>query len=162
MAFNPPLGSTSPAVLLDNATRLDELVNGPEATVPDRAGDPLYSWRLLQRKITQLGGMLGFASESDLLAYIPTNANQVGMDTATGTLWLWNGSVWSKAGYQNSDIIDYMNDLVGSTTLATIGDLTGSNYIVKANGTRVASTNWRNSTFLAVKEGQTLIRTRVS
>ncbi len=40
MAFNPELGSTSPAVLLDNAERLDKLVNGPAATVPDRAGQP--------------------------------------------------------------------------------------------------------------------------
>ncbi|HCP5897047.1 TPA: hypothetical protein OEJ32_003533, partial [Klebsiella pneumoniae] len=45
MAFNPELGSTSPAVLLDNAKRLDELVNGPAATVPDRAGQPLDTWR---------------------------------------------------------------------------------------------------------------------
>ncbi|MGU3320679.1 sialate O-acetylesterase [Klebsiella pneumoniae] len=48
MAFNPELGSTSPAVLLDNAKRLDELTNGPAATVPDRAGEPLYSWRKMQ------------------------------------------------------------------------------------------------------------------
>lgn len=47
MAFDPSLGSTSPAVLLDNATRLDELVNGPAGTVPDRAGQPLDSWRLM-------------------------------------------------------------------------------------------------------------------
>ncbi|VGH18963.1 flagellar biosynthesis, cell-distal portion of basal-body rod [Klebsiella quasipneumoniae] len=47
MAFDPPLGSTSPAVLLDNATRLDELVNGPAGTVTDRAGQPLDSWRLM-------------------------------------------------------------------------------------------------------------------
>ncbi|WP_411545858.1 hypothetical protein [Klebsiella pneumoniae] len=40
MAFNPELGSTSPAVLLDNAERLDKLVNGPAADVPDRGGDP--------------------------------------------------------------------------------------------------------------------------
>ncbi|HBR1515422.1 TPA: hypothetical protein L9L67_005004 [Klebsiella quasipneumoniae subsp. quasipneumoniae] len=45
MAFDPPLGSTSPAVLLDNATRLDELVNGPAGTVNDRSGQPLDSWR---------------------------------------------------------------------------------------------------------------------
>ncbi|NKR38266.1 sialate O-acetylesterase [Klebsiella variicola] len=50
MAFDPPLGSTTPAVLLDNATRLDELVNGPAADVPDRAGDPLYSWRQMMEK----------------------------------------------------------------------------------------------------------------
>ncbi|MCW9309273.1 hypothetical protein N5F18_25145, partial [Klebsiella pneumoniae] len=48
MAFDPPLGSTSPAVLLDNAKRLDELTNGPAATVPDRAGEPLDSWRKMQ------------------------------------------------------------------------------------------------------------------
>ncbi|WDQ09555.1 SGNH/GDSL hydrolase family protein [Klebsiella grimontii] len=47
MAFDPPLGNTSPAVLLDNATRLDELVNGPAGTVNDRAGQPLDSWRLM-------------------------------------------------------------------------------------------------------------------
>ncbi|MCZ0885544.1 SGNH/GDSL hydrolase family protein [Raoultella ornithinolytica] len=49
MAFNPPLGSTSPAVLLDNAKRLDELANGPAAIVPDRAGQPLDSWRLMMQ-----------------------------------------------------------------------------------------------------------------
>ncbi|MEB6345109.1 hypothetical protein MXM68_07760 [Klebsiella pneumoniae] len=48
MAFNPELGSSSPAVLLDNAKRLDELTNGPAATVPDRAGEPLDSWRKMQ------------------------------------------------------------------------------------------------------------------
>ncbi|HBT4844006.1 TPA: hypothetical protein ACXEN4_005420 [Klebsiella pneumoniae] len=50
MAFNPELGSTSPAVLLDNAERLDKLVNGPAADVPDRGGDPLYSWRQMIAK----------------------------------------------------------------------------------------------------------------
>lgn len=47
MAFNPELGSSSPEVLLDNAKRLDELVNGDAATVPDRAGQPLDTWRLM-------------------------------------------------------------------------------------------------------------------
>ncbi|WPS10395.1 hypothetical protein SM907_10615 [Klebsiella aerogenes] len=50
MAFNPPLGSNSPVVLLDNATRLDKLVNGPAVDVPDRAGDLLYSWRQMMAK----------------------------------------------------------------------------------------------------------------
>ncbi|STR40479.1 Uncharacterised protein [Klebsiella michiganensis] len=34
MAFNPELGSSSPAVLLDNAERLDKLVNGPLQMFP--------------------------------------------------------------------------------------------------------------------------------
>jgi hypothetical protein len=33
-----------------NVQRLDELVNGPAADVPDRAGDPLYSWRQMMAK----------------------------------------------------------------------------------------------------------------
>jgi len=45
MAFNPELGSTSPAVLLDNAERLDKLVNSDALTVPDRAGVDLDTWR---------------------------------------------------------------------------------------------------------------------
>ncbi|HHQ3254412.1 MULTISPECIES: SGNH/GDSL hydrolase family protein [Klebsiella pneumoniae complex] len=50
MAFNPELGSTSPAVLLDNAERLDKLVNGPELTEPDRAGVDLDTWRGMMAK----------------------------------------------------------------------------------------------------------------
>ncbi|WP_255944583.1 hypothetical protein [Klebsiella variicola] len=79
MAFDPPLGSTSPAVLLDNATRLDELVNGPATTVPDRAGQPLDSWRQIvtmmlaavtdaQNSITAIG--LPFNTLSDAQAAV--------------------------------------------------------------------------------------------
>ncbi|EPP1399894.1 SGNH/GDSL hydrolase family protein, partial [Klebsiella pneumoniae] len=54
MAFNPELGSTSPAVLLDNAERLDKLVNGPELTEPDRAGVELDTWRGMMAKNDQV------------------------------------------------------------------------------------------------------------
>ncbi|MGI1275862.1 right-handed parallel beta-helix repeat-containing protein [Klebsiella quasipneumoniae subsp. similipneumoniae] len=62
MAFNPELGSTSPAVLVDNAKRLDELVNGPAAVVPDRAEEPLDSWRQImavnQERVDQLDDII--------------------------------------------------------------------------------------------------------
>ncbi|MFW4112515.1 right-handed parallel beta-helix repeat-containing protein, partial [Klebsiella pneumoniae] len=54
MAFNPELGSTSPAVLLDNAERLDKLVNGDAATEPDRAGVDLDTWRGMMAKNDQI------------------------------------------------------------------------------------------------------------
>ncbi|MEH4266300.1 hypothetical protein [Klebsiella aerogenes] len=54
MAFNPPLGSTNSDVFMGNVQRLDELVNGPAADVPDRAGDPLYSWRLIRQSLIPL------------------------------------------------------------------------------------------------------------
>ncbi|HFJ2520854.1 TPA: SGNH/GDSL hydrolase family protein, partial [Klebsiella pneumoniae] len=41
---------TSPAVLLDNAERLDKLVNGDALTEPDRAGDDLDTWRGMMAK----------------------------------------------------------------------------------------------------------------
>ncbi|HIG8555620.1 TPA: hypothetical protein ACYENP_005243, partial [Klebsiella michiganensis] len=50
MAFNPELGSASPAVLLDNAERLDKLVNGDAPTEPDRAGVYLDTWRGMMAK----------------------------------------------------------------------------------------------------------------
>ncbi|WP_234971983.1 hypothetical protein [Raoultella ornithinolytica] len=48
--LNPPLGTTTPEIFLDNVERADRLVNGPEATVPDRGGEPLDSWRLMMAK----------------------------------------------------------------------------------------------------------------
>ncbi|MGY8406868.1 hypothetical protein L1R10_21765 [Klebsiella pneumoniae] len=68
MAFNPELGSTSPAVLLDNAERLDKLVNGPAATVPDRAGQPLDSWRKIIAAILESSAA---AMETIRLTLIP-------------------------------------------------------------------------------------------
>ncbi|RRF43952.1 hypothetical protein EAO14_01705 [Klebsiella pneumoniae] len=72
MAFDPPLGSTSPAVLLDNATRLDELVNGPAGTVNDRAGQPLDSWRKI---IAALQESSAAAMETIRLTLIPSVNN---------------------------------------------------------------------------------------
>jgi hypothetical protein len=57
MAFNPALGSTSPAVLLDNAKRLDKLVNGEQSTVDDRSGEPLPTWRGITADIEMLASL---------------------------------------------------------------------------------------------------------
>ncbi|HBU5716755.1 SGNH/GDSL hydrolase family protein [Klebsiella pneumoniae] len=48
--LNPPLGTTTPEIFLDNVKRADELVNGPAGTVNDRAGDPLDTWRQMMAK----------------------------------------------------------------------------------------------------------------
>ncbi|EOW0252882.1 hypothetical protein ACN4AG_005174, partial [Klebsiella pneumoniae] len=51
MAYIPPVGQTTdPDIFLDNVKRADRLVNGPEATVPDRGGVPLDSWRQMMAK----------------------------------------------------------------------------------------------------------------
>ncbi|MCE0051273.1 SGNH/GDSL hydrolase family protein [Klebsiella quasipneumoniae subsp. quasipneumoniae] len=48
--LNPPLGTTTPEILLDNVKRADELVNGPAGTVNDRGGEPLDTWRQMMAK----------------------------------------------------------------------------------------------------------------
>ncbi|MFY4827786.1 hypothetical protein [Klebsiella pneumoniae] len=48
--LNPPLGTTTPEIFLDNVKRADELVNGPAGTVDDRAGEPLDTWRQMMSK----------------------------------------------------------------------------------------------------------------
>ncbi|WP_373393816.1 hypothetical protein ACEPRU_17825 [Raoultella ornithinolytica] len=48
--LNPPLGTTTPEIFMDNVKRADRLVNGPEGTVDDRAGKPLDSWRQMMRQ----------------------------------------------------------------------------------------------------------------
>lgn len=110
MAFIPPLGNTSPEVLLDNATRLDELVNGPAADVADRAGDPLYSWRQIMAMAEDVlaayqenGGVLAFADEQKLLAFTPDKPNVLALDSATGAYWFWDGTAWHKSAWQNGN-----------------------------------------------------------
>ncbi|MEX0551598.1 CotH kinase family protein [Raoultella terrigena] len=111
MAFNPPLGSMSPDVLVDNAIRLDELLNGPAADVPDRAGDPLYSWRQIMAMAADVlaayqenGGVLAFANEQTLLAFTPDKPNVLALDSATGAYWFWDGTKWIKNSYQFAEI----------------------------------------------------------
>ncbi len=48
--LNPPLGTTTPEIFLDNVKRADRLVNGPEETVDDRGGQPLDTWRQMMAK----------------------------------------------------------------------------------------------------------------
>ncbi|HDK6480349.1 TPA: SGNH/GDSL hydrolase family protein [Klebsiella variicola] len=48
--LNPPLGTTTPEIFMDNVKRADELVNGPAGTVNDRAGEPLDTWRGMMAK----------------------------------------------------------------------------------------------------------------
>ncbi|WP_411178300.1 hypothetical protein ACHQIY_06040 [Klebsiella pneumoniae] len=48
--LNPPLGTTTPEIFLDNVKRADKLVNGPAGTVNDRGGEPLDTWRQMMAK----------------------------------------------------------------------------------------------------------------
>ncbi|CAM7887678.1 TPA: CotH kinase family protein [Klebsiella pneumoniae] len=109
--LNPPLGTTTPEIFLDNVKRADKLVNGPAATVPDRGGEPLDSWRLIMEKVADVlaayqenGGVLAFASEQALLAFTPDKPNVLALDSTTGAYWFWDGTKWIKNSYQFAEI----------------------------------------------------------
>lgn len=114
MAFNPPLGSTSPAVLVDNAKRLDELVNGPAATVPDRAGEPLDSWRQI---LAMVAAAIVEAQNSITAIGLPfTSLDEAQAAVAAGKIP--EGSVtWVRSTDGSSLADEYMN--IGGTLQAT-------------------------------------------
>ncbi|STS78734.1 kinase [Klebsiella pneumoniae] len=112
-------GARLPLWLLDNAERLDKLVNGPAAAVPDRGGDSLKSWRLQQQEIANTlvnfqenGGAMGFSSLQELLAFTPDKANVLAVDTSTGEQYLWNGTEWVPSEYQVNSQIKSLNEIV--------------------------------------------------
>lgn len=144
MAFNPPLGSMSPDVLVDNAIRLDELLNGPAADVPDRAGDPLYSWRQIMAMAADVlaayqenGGVLAFANEQTLLAFTPDKPNVLALDSATGAYWFWDGTKWIKNSYQFAEIAGEQSLVIQRLFITmqllsgTINDLDNADQIIR-------------------------------
>ncbi|HID2999335.1 TPA: hypothetical protein ACXF9B_002043 [Klebsiella pneumoniae] len=97
MAFNPELGSTSPAVLLDNAERLDKLLNGDATTEPDRAGVDLDTWRGMMAKnaeaisaLMENGGVAVYVTESVLRASVPSDQHNLAIDQSTGNYYSWD------------------------------------------------------------------------
>ncbi|HHT0401825.1 TPA: hypothetical protein ACTW9D_005461 [Klebsiella pneumoniae] len=112
--LNPPLGTPTPEIFLDNVKRADRLVNGPAATVPDRAGDPLDSWRQImamvaaaiveaQNSITAIG--LPFATLAEAQAAADDGKIPVG------------AVAWVRSTDGSSLADEYMN--VGGTLQAT-------------------------------------------
>lgn len=112
MAFNPELGSTSPAVLLDNAERLDKLVNGSALTEPDRAGDDLDTWRGMMAKNEAL-------TEETRQNLIPLSKQYMTLEAAQADIAnIPDGSTTYVRSPDGSALaIEYMN--VGGTLIAT-------------------------------------------
>lgn len=107
MALNPPLGTTSPEVLLSNVKLLDMLMHGPALSDPDRGGIERLSWAGFEKRVADAlaefkssGGVLAFDNEQTLLAYHPDRPNVLAIDTDTGNYWFWNGTSWNKSNYQ--------------------------------------------------------------
>ncbi len=138
--LNPPLGATTPEIFLENVKRVERLVNGPAATVPDRGGDPLDSWRLIMAKVADVlaayqenGGVLAFADEQTLLAYTPDKPNVLALDSATGAYWFWDGTAWTRNRYQFGDIAEGIQRLLlaNHTLTVAMNEMDNGNVILR-------------------------------
>ncbi|HCB0922838.1 TPA: hypothetical protein MYM96_002171 [Klebsiella pneumoniae] len=149
MAFNPELGSTSPAVLLDNAERLDKLVNGPEAIVLDRGGDPLYSWRLIQKSIESVS-IAANTSISELQEHADQQIDNIAHSAAVSQSVV---SASAQAAIQdiNSTVTQTAND--AAIVLAGLGYLPPAPF---SSGLSVSSTRftvtYNGNTYAAVAD----------
>ena len=169
MAFNPELGSTSPAVLLDNAKRLDELVNGDAATVPDRAGQPLDTWRQMMAKNDEIRQnlvplsrqyMTLAAAQADI-ANIPegsTTYYRSPDDSALAIEVINNGGTLSKTGrsMQSSAYTDSifapLSDAVNANFNSLVAVLT-ENMALKETVTATGQLNSDKNSVLLFKSG---------
>lgn len=136
------VGSDSPLDLQDNATVLDELINGTDLTVTGRLGNILTSYAALVMQLQASGGALAYKDATTLQASTPATSNVLAMDTATGTWYFWNGTAWSKSAYQFSAVFNEINkhiqrlfisDHVQAETLNELSDVQTQFPAVSAN-----------------------------
>ncbi|MGS7363164.1 flagellar biosynthesis protein, partial [Klebsiella pneumoniae] len=124
--FEPALGSNAPAVLLDNAKRLDELVNSDKSTVPDRAGVDLDTWRGMMAKNEAL-------TEETRQNLIPLSRQY--MTLADAQADIANIPVGSTTYYRSPDdsalAIEVMN--VGGTLAATGREMPSQQTVINVN-----------------------------
>lgn len=128
MAFDPPLGSSSPAVLLDNATRLDNLLNSLALVFPDRTGELLYTWRGIHQNLIPLSKqyMTLAAAQADIVNipegsttyYRSPDVSALAVEVINngGTLEETGRKMPSGAGVDAkvSALYEYINDKVGT------------------------------------------------
>ncbi len=162
MAFNPPLGSTNADVFMGNVQRLDELVNGPAADVPDRAGDPLYSWRLIRQSLIPLSRQyMTLADAQADIANIPEGSAtyyRSSDDSALAIEVINNGGTLSKTGrimqsraYTDS-VFAPLSDAINANFNSLVAVLT-ENMALKETVTATGQLNSDKNSVLLFKSG---------
>ncbi|HDT2785658.1 TPA: hypothetical protein QHN07_002985 [Klebsiella pneumoniae] len=106
--LNPPLGTTTPEIFMDNVKRADELVNGPAGTVDDRGGEPLDTWRQMMAKNDEIRqNLIPLSKQYQTLAAAQTDIANIPEGSST----------YVRSPDDAYLAIEYMN--VGGTLVAT-------------------------------------------
>lgn len=141
------MGVTLTAYIKD-ITNVDTALNSTAETWVDTQGVTRKTWKGIEVSVLNSNAAMAFASAGELLAFTPATDNVLAQDTETGTMYYWNGTVWTKATYQvNEEINDITNTVAvmlsplstvvqtftaSGTFEAEIGDLISINSITPA------------------------------
>ncbi|HEB5179683.1 TPA: BNR-4 repeat-containing protein, partial [Klebsiella pneumoniae] len=165
MAYVPPVGQTTdPDIFLDNVKRADRLVNGPEATVPDRGGVPLDSWRQMMAKNDEIRQnliplsrqyMTLEAAQADI-ANIPEGSTTYVRSPDGGSLadeYINNGGTLTATGRKMPSqlTVEYLSDGFYSVKASDIWQIT-QNWVIFSGGTSGAYSDW-DAYFIPCKKG---------
>ena len=162
--LNPPLGTTTPEIFMDNVKRADELVNGPAGTVNDRGGEPLDTWREMMAKNDEIRQniiplskqyMTLAAAQADI-ANIPAGSTTYYRspdDSALAIEVINNSGMLEPTGRRmiSKKLLDYLAAGIYPISAAGIWEII-SNFIIFSGGTSGTYTDW-DAYFLPCKEG---------
>ncbi|HFD3320960.1 TPA: hypothetical protein ACF255_001918 [Klebsiella pneumoniae] len=167
--LNPPLGTTTPEIFLDNVKRADELVNGPAGTVNDRAGEPLDTWRQMMAKNDEIRqNIIPLSKQYMTLADAQADIANIPMgsttyyrspdDSALAIEVINNGGTLSKTGrsmqssaYTDS-IFDPLSEAVNANFNSLVAVLT-ENMALKETLTATGQLNSDKNSVLLFKSG---------
>ena len=162
--FDPALGSTSPAVLLDNAERLDKLVNGDALTEPDRAGVDLDTWRGFMAKNDEIRQnlvplskqyMTLEAAQADI-ANIPDGSTTYVRSPDGGTLadeYINNGGTLAATGRAMPSMSALKTGYITGDAKSDAEIVAG--LVIYADGSIASSPTW-NAWYLKVRAGESV------
>ncbi|MDQ8951933.1 CotH kinase family protein [Acinetobacter rudis] len=95
---------------------LDQAVNGGDSEyVKTRRGKEYPTMPNAIRQIMENGGFMPFATEAELLVYMPNISPSAAKAMDTKKVWLWDGLRWNNTGDSELDLAkQYVNTLVSS------------------------------------------------
>lgn len=103
-----------------DATSLDTFINGTDsATVTTRKLRTYPSLAKAVKQVIETGGFEPFATETALLASVPTVTKKAAKALDTKKVWLWDGVQWNDTGLSELDIAQKEIDLAKKESAET-------------------------------------------
>lgn len=148
--------SDSPVNVPFNASKIDEFANSENATYVDRLGVTRLTAKGIELASRAAGTALAFKNSTELLAFVPDEANTLAQDTKTGTFYYWDGSVWTQNTYQvNKAIVSAIRLTIAKPGKNKFNYRTATSgyYLFEGTGVPTANAKYTFSDYIAVRAG---------